>query len=236
MKTICKNIFNITIIVLLFSALSCSREDITFPEKEEDTVEKPDQEGWESTVKATNKGRVVAKVEYGHMVGFSQKKKMKFDQGVVIQFYDQIGNPSSTLSADRGEIDENTNDMYAMGRVIVATDTGITLYTEELAYFQKSEKILSEVDVMVTTQEKDTLYGTGFESDPHMIDWTILKPRGIAHTTADLSMQEFERKKSTLPDTGYISPDSTTGSNLNKIDLETRSPDTDSLLENQTDL
>ena len=32
---------------------------------------------------------------------------------------------------------------------------------------------------MITTAEKDTLYGIGFESDSDLQNWIILKPSGV---------------------------------------------------------
>ena len=33
--------------------------------------------------------------------------------------------------------------------------------------------------VMLTTTEKDTLYGIGFESDSDLQNWKIIKPSGV---------------------------------------------------------
>ena len=33
--------------------------------------------------------------------------------------------------------------------------------------------------VMITTEENDTLYGVGFESDSDLKNWKILKPSGV---------------------------------------------------------
>jgi|TARA_Y100000766_G_scaffold35938_1_gene25749 hypothetical protein len=37
----------------------------------------------------------------------------------------------------------------------------------------------TEDSVMITTLEKDTLYGIGFESDSDLENWKILKPSGV---------------------------------------------------------
>ncbi len=60
---------------------------------------------------------------------------------------------------------------------MVVSDSGETLFTEELLWNNKLQKIISEVDVMITT-ETDTLYGIGFESDAGLSSWTIKKPKG----------------------------------------------------------
>ena len=43
----------------------------------------------------------------------------------------------------------------------------------------KNEKMSTEDSVMITTLEKDTLYGVGFESDSDLENWKILNPSGV---------------------------------------------------------
>ncbi|MBN2356496.1 hypothetical protein JXO59_10305, partial [candidate division KSB1 bacterium] len=93
---------------------------------------------------------------------------------------------------------EITNDIVAIGHVKVVSDTGITLFTEKLAYNQKTEKIFSDVDVMLITDRGDTLYGVGFESDKQLHFWQIIKPRGTSHKSLDLSGEQFRKSR---PDT-----------------------------------
>jgi len=61
--------------------------------------------------------------------------------------------------------------------VVVISDSGETLHTEKLLWNNKLQKILSEVEVMITTGT-DTLYGVGFESDAALNSWTIKEPKG----------------------------------------------------------
>jgi hypothetical protein len=35
--------------------------------------------------------------------------------------------------------------------------------------------------IMLTTEQKDTLYGIGFESDSDLKNWKILKPSGVTN-------------------------------------------------------
>ena len=39
--------------------------------------------------------------------------------------------------------------------------------------------LCTEDSVMITTLEKDTLYGIGFESDSDLENWKILNPSGV---------------------------------------------------------
>ena len=63
--------------------------------------------------------------------------------------------------------------MKAIGNVVAISDSGITLYTDTLYWDAKNEKMSTEDSVMITTLEKDTLYGIGFESDSDLENWVI---------------------------------------------------------------
>ena len=74
---------------------------------------------------------------------------------------------------------DNTRDMVATGNVIVISRNGTHLYTEELHWENTSERIVSNVPVMITTDE-DTLYGDTFTSDPDLINYEITNTRGTS--------------------------------------------------------
>ena len=179
--------------IAVIALLNCSREQPPGVDNALKTEDLPDQEGWNSVVAATNNGRLKAKVTYGHMLRFSKDKVAKFDQGIKVVFFDETGKKTSTLTAERGILNEKTNDVSAMGNVVVVSDTGVTLHTEELSFDQRKQKIISRVDVMVTTMTGDTLYGIGFESDAQLHHWRIIKPRGTAHRGVDLSLDQLKK-------------------------------------------
>ncbi len=188
------------LVSFVFFPIACNREKPAWVAEQNQTAEIADQEGWNSTVTATKEGRVEAVVRYGHMMRFSEKKLAKFDQGVTVDFYQTDGKHGSLLTAERGELNENNNDVVAMGNVVVVSDTGVTLHTERLAYSQKVGKIFTEEDVMITTTDGDTLYGTGFESDPNLEHYTIKKVRGKAHAGVDLSTDRWEKRRQASSD------------------------------------
>jgi len=153
----------------------------------------PDQQMWNSTVVVTTRGRLDARVKYGHMARFSEKKMALFDDGIMVDFYNENGEHASTLTADRGQLDEEDNDVKAMGNVIVRSDSGVTLFTEEISYLQQQDRIVSQVDVKIATSNGDTLYGVGFESDPQLKAWSIQRVFGRAHKGVDLSTDRWQR-------------------------------------------
>lgn len=177
--------------LLLIVGLGCEPE--APPRSAARPGERPDQEGWNSTVVSTENGQRQAVVTYGHMARFNQKKLVTFDQGVQVQFFGVNGEIRSTLTADTGELLESTNDITAKGHVHVVSDT-LTLWTEKLYYVQALEKIRSDTTVRFVTLKGDTLYGTGFESDSRLRNWQITNLHGIAHRSLDLSMDRLQKR------------------------------------------
>ena len=90
-------------------------------------------------------------------------------------------------------------NVKAIGHVVVVSDSGITLYTDELFYYRDSDRIISNTRVKVETKEGHILHGVGFESDAQMDFWEIRNPHdGVAPQGVDLSMDRFEKKE--VPD------------------------------------
>lgn len=180
-------------VLLLMLAAGCHEERPTDLSGAEE-AEVPDQEGWNSRVSATKNGRPEAIINYGHMMRYLNRKKVLFDQGVAVDFYDIHGRKRTQLTSDAGELSETTNDIMANGNVVVVSDTGVTVYTEQLGYRQSSGKIYSQVEVMIISAKGDTLYGTGFESDTALRDWQIKNLAGTSHTRLDLSGERFKKR------------------------------------------
>jgi len=179
--------------LFLLMSISCRRQE---PVKAaQQPVKYPDQEGWNSKVTSTNNGRVEAIVHYGHMARFNESRLVLFDEGVRVEFFDEHGFPRSVLTADRGELREASNDISAFGRVKVVSDT-LTLWTEELRYEQKTERIRSDVEVQFVTLNGDTLFGSGFESDSRLRNYHIRNLHGLAHRRVDLSLDRFQKPAS----------------------------------------
>ena len=102
---------------------------------------------------------------------------LEMPRGLHVQFYDTLGNKTSSMSAkyaisyDDPEIFEAHND------VVVINEAGERLNTEQLIWDQKEETIYSDKFVKITTED-EVLYGEGFESDERFDRWKITNPRG----------------------------------------------------------
>ena len=110
---------------------------------------------------------------------YNEKKFILLDRNVIVDFFDSKEIHTSILTSTKAEVDESSNDMKAIGSVVAVSDSGITLYSETLTWNSKDEKLHTKDNIMITTLEKDTLYGVGFESDSDMKNWRILSPSGV---------------------------------------------------------
>ena len=169
-QTICLNF-----LILVISG--CSTES---PQTElEKGIDCPDQESWGVTIILTDSSIERARVRSGHLEKYNLKQHILLDETVKVDFFDKKQIHVAVLNSQRAEVDQKTNDMKAIGNVVAISDSGITLYTDTLYWDAKNEKMSTEDSVMITTLEKDTLYGIGFESDSDLENWKILKPSGV---------------------------------------------------------
>ena len=157
-------------------------------------TEFPNQEGWNSTMTSTNDGILNAVIRYGHMQRFKKRKVVEFDSGIKIDFYDEKGKHTSKLTSNKGKLDEATNDIEAIENVVVVSDSGINLKTEQIWWNNSLEKVITDKFVTITTVKNDTFYGYGFESDQYFNNWAIRKISGKAGRGLALDI-DFSGKK-----------------------------------------
>ena len=164
----------------LFLSFSCvNSKKIELPSSEGFA----DQESWGVTIFMTHEGRMRAKVSSGHLEKHNEKEFIILDSIVVVDFFDSEENHTSTLYSDKSEINEKSNDMLAVGNVIAKSDSGITLFTEKLQWIAENEKLFTRDSIMITTLDRDTLYGIGFESNSDLENWRIINPSGVTGST-----------------------------------------------------
>ena len=139
----------------------------------------PDQESWGVTIIMTHDGLMRAEVKSGHLKKYNEQEYIVLDSSVVVDFFDLQERHTSTLFSEKAEINEKSNDMLAIGNVIAKSDSGITLFSETLTWTAEDEKLFTKDSIMITTLDKDTLFGKGFESDADLENWRIINPSGV---------------------------------------------------------
>jgi len=137
----------------------------------------PELELFGATVYVTRGQQRLFNIEAPHISRFELKQLMQFSGGIRVDFFDNDGNHSAVLTADKGDIYEGTNRLEARGNVIVNSDSGMVLLADELYYTQDNNRVISDGFVTVIT-DNDSLSGRGFSSAPDLSDWVILNSSG----------------------------------------------------------
>jgi len=172
--------------------VGCSSEEEAPPTTPAAEQEYPDQESWESTIVITRDGRKVAEVWAGYIAYYKKKQQTVLKDSIHVDFYDREGNHNSVLTAREGVVFNRTNDLLARGNVVVVSDSGVVLQTEELRWDNRRQKIISDVPVIFTTQT-DTIEGDSFISDPDLNRYEIRNPRGYSRRAVPLRKSTEEK-------------------------------------------
>ena len=140
---------------------------------------RPDAESWDAVITLTNKGAKRGVVRSGHLEKYNDNEFILLDQNVDADFFNEEEVFTTNLKSLVAEIDEEEDFLVAIGNVAVVTDSGVTLFTDTLSWDNQKEKIFTSDSVIFITENKDTLYGIGFESDIELNNWKILQPTGV---------------------------------------------------------
>jgi LPS export ABC transporter protein LptC len=160
--------------ILLFSACS---EIETDDKSQVITEEYPDQESWDAEMFFTKEGKRTAVLKAGYIAKYTRKKYTILKDSVKVDFYDEEGKHKSVLTSNEGKVFDDREDMVATGNVILVSDNGATLYSEELIWDNKEQKIISNVPIKITT-ESEIMYGDSLKSDPDLINPEIINVYG----------------------------------------------------------
>ena len=122
-----------------------------------------------------------------HLVIYSVSEKLLKNENddallvgsVVADFYNDTGEYRSTLYSDSAIVEKISNNLRALGNVRVVSDSGYTLFSDEVFWNNQYKLVTSSDSVTFTNSNLDTLYGVGFESDMDLTNSKIYKPYGI---------------------------------------------------------
>ncbi len=141
----------------------------------------PSQESWNATITFTDSGIVKAIVKAGHIYSYDNSTVTYLESGVQVDFFDENGNHSSVLTSTKGKVDEGTNDLEAVGNVIVRSDSGVVVVTEKL-FWDNNRQLIHSPEFVKITSHTEQLQGTGFESDNSLRNYRIFKVTGQAES------------------------------------------------------
>ena len=128
---------------------------------------------------------IISRAKYNSIIATSDKL-IKHDNenailigNVKVDFFNENGEHISKLFSDSAKIDENNNNFIAIGNVNIISDSNFTLSTQLLLWDNQYKLVTSNDSVRFTTDEGDTMYGIGFQSDMDLANYKVYKPHGI---------------------------------------------------------
>ncbi len=157
--------------IILFAGCDEKIQPVISEEKYDGKI--PIQESWDSEIVFTEAGRLQAILYADHIYVLNEEnQREKHLENMKIDFYNKKGVISSVLTSKRGKIDDATSNMWAIDSVVAVSDSGVVLETDELMWRHKDDKIVTEKFVTITS-DKEKMEGYGFESDQHLVNYTI---------------------------------------------------------------
>jgi LPS export ABC transporter protein LptC len=144
-------------------------------------TELPSQESWNSTITFSDSARVKAILWAGHIAQYAQMRYTLLSDSIRVDFFDADQNHTSLLTAQRGKVNDATQDFVAYGNVVVISDSGTTLKTDSLFWTNATRKIHTQafVDIVSPTEH---IMGVGMESDQNLKNYKIFRVTGSALT------------------------------------------------------
>jgi LPS export ABC transporter protein LptC len=141
------------------------------------TNDLPSHESWNSTITFSDSGRIQAILKVGHLEKYEETQKTYLEGGLHVDFFDENGNHTSVLTALKGSVDDRTHDLEATGNVVVVSDSGTTLQTEQLFWKNATRRVHSDQFVKITSP-KEEIQGQGLDSDETLKNYKIYRVTG----------------------------------------------------------
>lgn len=98
-------------------------------------------------------------------------------KGLTVYFYNDSGIVESTLTADHARYYQKTNNILVEKNVIVENEKGEKLYTEQLIWNSKIDRFYTQMPIKILGNGQET-YGTGLEANRNFTWFRIFKQTG----------------------------------------------------------
>jgi LPS export ABC transporter protein LptC len=160
-------------IYLCTTILSCTPEEHAKPL----VYEGPLKEAEEITMYYTEKNLMKVLLKAKKINEFPNGDS-EFPEGIFIEFYDDFGKITSTLRANSAYYFKGQNKWRGLGDVeVINIEKQQQLNTEELFWKPDTKKIFTDKFVTIKL-EKEILYGTGFDADQDLSNYTMRNIEG----------------------------------------------------------
>ena len=183
------------VLVLVLAALSaaCSSKKEPPVAAHSPLADSADQVMYGLRYNLTNGGIARALLRSDTAYFFEDNTRIELEK-INTTFFTVTGTKDAVLTSQRGTYNSRTSNMIARKDVVVVSEDGRRLTTQELLYNQQKNEISSD-SAFVMTEPNRRLEGIGFRSDPNMKNIQILK-----------GASGFVKGVSTQPATGPVQP------------------------------
>ena len=188
--------------VLLMAPIACSESAEPPTMKDVRSESEPAQESWNIHLviseagSQTNESRTRFEIRADYMATFETSDStytvMQSDTAgrrVLAHFYDEAGDTSATLHADRLILHDEDRRFEAMDNVIVVTPDGRTLESEHLVWLEDDRKLRTPGFVRITTPT-ERVQGYNLLADEDLTTYTLARVTG--QVTVEDDAEEYE--------------------------------------------
>jgi LPS export ABC transporter protein LptC len=190
------------LIAFVFAVAACSSKKEPPVATHSPLADSADQVMYGASFVLTDKGLSRAQMQGDTLYFFEDNSRIE-SENPHITFFTATGAKDAVLTARHGTSNTRTNNMVARGNVVVVSEDGRHLTTQELIYNQQKNEISSD-SAFVLTEPDRRLEGIGFRSDPNMKNIQILKgvsgiARGVSTQTPTVLPAPVNRAASSTP-------------------------------------
>lgn len=143
----------------------------------------------DATIILTTEGKKEAVIYADTLINFEEEDST-IAKDVKVDFYDEFGEYSSTLTSDEGLVRQKINEFSVWGNVVVENDTA-RLDTQSLRWDPNS-KLITTDDYVKLRRGKDVLTGYGMKADNRLQNVQILRDVKGEFTDVPESEKELE--------------------------------------------
>lgn len=159
--------------VVIAASASCSSKKQPPVAAQSALADSADQIMYGARFTLTDQGMLRAHLLADTAYFFDDNTRIEMEK-VNATFYTATGAKDAVLTSQHGTTNTRTNNMIARKNVVVVSEDGRRLTTQELVYSQQLNQISSD-SAFVMTEPNRRLEGIGFRSDPNMKNIQILK-------------------------------------------------------------
>jgi LPS export ABC transporter protein LptC len=178
MKHLINSFFFVSITLMFLT--SCDQKETTAPAN----YSGPLREGENVTMLYAEKDILKMRMKGKRVLEFENGDR-EFPEGLFLEFFDENGKLTSTLTANHAYFFKREYQWRGRGHVEVKNlETQEQLNTEELYWKPDTKRIFT--DQFVTIREvSDVIYGKGLDAAQDLSDYTIRRPAGEFEATDD---------------------------------------------------